>query len=680
MRLVPGRQRRGSWAGRSPTWLALLLLSVSLPGRGRAGDETVLTELTFEQLGQIIVTTASKRPEPLADTAAAISVLTGAELHNLGVTSVPQALRGITGLNVAQINGASWGIGARGFSGQFATKLLVMIDGRSVYTPVFGGVFWDTQNYLPEDIDRIEVVLGNGGSLWGANAVNGVINILTKDAKDTQGDLLAVSVGTRGSGMVSARHGAKLAPAVFGRVYVNYRTTASTIDPGGSEAGDATRFLQGGWRVDGTRGNARWTLQSDAYQGWNDYRITLPSLAVGPPYQFTDETGESTAGGNLLGRWETSLDSGDSLQAMAYLDYAERKGPLFENRTRTVEVDMQHTLTAIGRHELTWGLSARQIDIQTRDRWISYLSPPNSLWLASAFAQDKITLIRDRLNLNAGLKLEGGSRNRTEQQPSLRLAWLPTPNQVLWTSWARAARTPALTENYGVTYPVVLPPGALDPQLPAAVRATGTPGLDVETLHSLEAGWRWQVTDSLNLALTGYLNDYDDLIEVNNASPFVEASPQPVFIIPAVLNNDLTGQTHGGEITMHWQPVEQWHLTVGYAYTLTRFARAGPDDLNIVRTSGNTPRQSASVSTTWTPVKTWQFTGSLRYVDRSTSLDIPAYVDFDFSLAWHPNPQWEIALTGQNVLHEHHLEGKPGVIGPTAEIPRVVALRLTWKR
>jgi len=656
--------------------VALAASAGILPAADLGAGSPALSELSFEELAQIQVTTASKRSESLASTAAAVTVVTGDEIHRSGADTIPMALRGIAGLNVSQINGSTWGIGARTFSNQFSAKLLVMIDGRSVYTPVFGGVFWDAQDALLDDIDRVEVVLGSGGSLWGANAVNGVINILTKTARDTQGALAYTRIDDTAHPSFGARHGWKMGQETFARAYIKYRSTPSTLLPTGEPSKDATQFFQGGFRVDGTSGeSASWTLQSDAYRGWNDFLVTLPTLSAPPPYQITDTAGERIEGANLLGRWENKFTSGSTLRWQAWLDQNERIGPIFYARVRTADVELQHSIAATELQQIDWGLSARTTRISTHDRWIALTPSASSSTLASVFAQDRIALITDALAFTAGIKLEHTNTNGTEPQPNLKLTWLPSPKNTLWTGWARAVRTPAYTELANQTDVAVIPGSGL----PRALRGLGNPTLDAERLSTYDAGWRWNLSEAFNITLTTFLNDYSHLIKVTSGTPYLQTSPGPALIIPLPQDNGMAGRAYGGELSARWQVRENWRLDFGYAHNHASLWATTPDPFNYTSVDRKNPRNTASITSTLNFFKTWELFVAGRYVDPIPGLQIPAYFECDLRVAFRPSPEWEIALIGNNLLHNRHPELKPSLAGPATEIPRNFLLKLTWR-
>jgi iron complex outermembrane recepter protein len=645
-----------------------------------AGADAAADWPDLAALGRIEVISVSKRMEPAWRSNSAVTVLTGEDIHRLGADSIPEALRGVAGLNVAQINGSTWGVGARGFGNQFSTKLLVMVDGRSVYTPVFGGVFWDAQDYLLDDIDRIEVVLGSGGSLWGANAVNGVINILTKSARDTQGDLFYGGAGDVRRAMIGARHGWQAGQDAFARIYVKYRATGDSILPTGDQAGDATRSIQGGFRLDGASGGqSSWTVQGDLYRRWNDFRVTLPTLAAPPLYQMTDTTGEDVDGANLLGRWETRFASGSILKWQAFLDHTQRSGPIFDVRVRTADIEMQHSIVPGDRHEIDWGLSARRVDIRTRDRWIPMSPNDSNSTLESGFLQDRISLVPSVLAFTAGVKVEHSSVSGVEMQPCAKFSWFPSFRHTVWVGWARAVRTPAYTELATRVDVAVLPPGQRHPILPTVVRGIGNPDLEAERLGTFDAGWRWQPTDRFNLSLSAYHNNYSRLIKVTSGTPFVQTAPVPALVIPLPEDNGMAGHTYGGELSALWQVRANWRLAFGYAHNRVNVWADTPDPFDYSGIARGSPRNTASITSTLEPAPHWELVTVARYVGSVGYYQIPSYFECALQLAWRPDDDWEIALVGQNLLHDRHTELSPALAGPVTEVPRDIYLKVTWK-
>jgi iron complex outermembrane receptor protein len=637
--------------------------------------------MSLEQLAQIKVVSVSSRPEPAWRAPSAVFVLTGDDAVRTGAVTVPDALRAVPGLNVSQINGSTWGVGARGFQSQFATKLLVMVDGRSVYTPVFGGVFWDVQDSALADLDRIEVVLGPGGSVWGANAVNGVINIITRPAQDTLGDRVTLAAGEHSS-LAELRHGWQLNPKTAGRVYAKFTADDGGRLLSGGAAADGARMARAGFRFDHEESITRhWTFSGETYRGTNDQTVALPTLAAPPTYQRISTAGERVQGGNLLARWQAPTGGDGTLRLGASLDTDVRHGAIFNFSSSNAQADLQHSLTLGSRHALDWGCSVRTTAIDLSDRWVAFTRHRYRFDLASVYAQDRITLQPDRLELTAGFKLEHNDFTGLEPQPSVRLAWFPDLRHTLWVGWSHAVRTPSLTEDSGTTDGPVLPPGVADRFLPVAIRGLGNPALRAETLEAFEAGWRWAPHPQWNVSASGFVNRYAHLIDVTSAPPFVQAAPVPALIFPAPVGNGMAAQVTGGELAVTWQPRAAWRFNLALAQKQLTAHPSGPDPFNLAGSlRGNIPRWTALASSTVQLAPAWELTTCLRWVDELPAMHIPSYTEASGYLAWRPHPSWEFALVGRNLLAARHAEGLPTLAGAATEITRRFELRITWSK
>ena len=405
-----------------------------------------VTALSMEDLMNIQVTSVSKRTQKVADAAAAIFVITQEDLRRSGATSIPEALRLVPGLEVARIDENKWAIGSRGFNGRFDNKLLVLIDGRSVYTPLFSGVYWNVQDVMLEDIDRIEVIRGPGATLWGANAVNGVINIITKKAKATQGGLATAGGGNEERGSVSARYGDKIGGDTTYRVYGKYFDWAPSQYANGGTANDGWEAQRGGFRADYTpAGSNSFTLQGDLYHSGYNETLTVPSFAA--PYSNTFPNTGAYSGGNVLGRWNHSSEGGSMSLQMYYDNTTLADNSLFVDHQNIFDVDFQDGFHVGDAQQMVWGLGYRSI-MDRNDPSFSVSLQPNqrSLNQFSAFLQDEISLVHS-LRLTIGSKFENNTFTGFEFEPNVRLLWTMTPNQSIWTAVSRAVRTPALTEE-----------------------------------------------------------------------------------------------------------------------------------------------------------------------------------------------------------------------------------------
>ncbi|MCK5229802.1 MAG: TonB-dependent receptor, partial [Desulfobulbaceae bacterium] len=465
----PEIQRSISWSIfriTMSTALVTIMLLCSMTGGAKAAEivPTDMTELSLEELMNIEITSVSKKPEKLADAAAAVFVVTREDIRRSGVTSIPEALRMAPGINVARIDSNKWAVTSRGFNGRFANKLLVLIDGRSVYTPSFSGVHWEVIDIFLEDVDRIEVIRGPGATLWGANAVNGVINIITKHAADTQGGLIAMGAGTEERGFGGVRYGTDMGETTYGRFYAKgFKRDEFVHNTTGDDAGDDWDMLRGGFRLDSLlydRDSV--TVQGDIYQGNMNQTLHLPTVS-GPFFNKIVEDKAEVEGWNLLTRWQHTLSPTSDFTLQVYYDRTNRDEFVYGEIRDTFDIDLQHQFAAYKRHEVIWGLGYRYTHDDFSDSEILRLDPDSrSDELFSAFVQDKITLMEDCLWLTIGSKFEHNDYTGYEIQPNARLFWAPHTDHKVWASVGRAVRTPSRMEDdiwfINTTFPSIDPP------------------------------------------------------------------------------------------------------------------------------------------------------------------------------------------------------------------------------
>jgi len=615
-----------------------------------ASTET-LKKLSLEELMNLEVTSVSKRPEKLSETASAIQVITGEDIRRSGATSVPEALRLASNLEVARIDSRQWAITARGFNNALANKMLVLIDGRTVYTPLYAGVYWDVQDTLLEDIDRIEVISGPGATQWGANAVSGVINITTKSAKDTQGALLIGAGGTELRGLGGLRYGGELAPGVHYRVYGKYTDRDHSVLPTGQDTLDDWHLGQGGFRLDWDKGSADLlTVQGDTYDGSMAQAGTTVGTTV-----YTDVNGS-----NLLARWSRKLAENSDLQLQVYYDRTHRSIPnSIAQDLDTYDADFQHRFPLGAVHDIVWGLNYRLVgdDISHPVTFAFLPAQVTHRWY-SGFAQDEITLRPDRLYLTVGTKLEHNDYTGFEVQPSVRLAWRPDGDQTVWSAVSRAVRTPSRIDR-DFYAPAIAPFTLLQ----------GGPNFVSEKLLSYELGYRVQPHRQLALALATFYNDYDDLRSIEPVNP--------PAVFPITLANGLKGKSYGAELTADYHVNERWGLRAGYTELRSHSEpKPGSLDRTSTRSVALDPNRQASLRSSLDLPGNVQCDATLRYVDSIAAQDVPAYTELDLRLGWHPAPAWELSLVGQNLLHDRHTEF--GAAATRLEIERGVYGKIVW--
>lgn len=627
-----------------------------------------LKQLSLDELMNVEVTSVSRRPEKLLDAPAAIQVVTGEDIRRSGASSIPEALRLAGSLDVAQENSHEWVVSARGFTSDVGNKLLVLMDGRTVYTPLFSGVFWDRQDTTLADIDRIEVVSGPGGSLWGANAVNGVINVVTKSAADTQGLLLEAGGGSGQHGFGGARYGGKLADNVSYRIYGKYFERDGGVLPSGRDAGDDWHMGQGGFRVDATPSTQdSLTLQGDLYHGHEG----LATGGVG-----------RVSGGNLLGRWSRTFSPTSDLSLQLYFDRTDLFLPVpaaalapagvLEDALDTYDLDFQHRFAWGERQQLIWGFGYRFThDVLKNAPALAFFPARLDQDLFSGFAQDEIVLVPDRLRLTIGTKLEHNDYTGFEAEPNARLQWNPAPSHMFWAAVSRAVRTPSRIDR-DISQPA--------PQYLIVILRGGR-NFESETVRAWELGYRAQLGSRATASVSTFYNEYRD-IRSTTISP-----PDPVFGLPFpfFFENNLEAETYGAEFNLGYKVSEKWILQAGGVF-LEEDVRIKPGRMDFNRGLNETadPERQFSLRSAMDLPAGLELDVAYRWVDdrrmnnAGVAAMLPAYDQVDVRLGWRPNERVEFSLVGRNLLDRRHAEF--GVPGPNRiEIERSVFAKATWR-
>lgn len=631
---------RSSWTISLLAGLAILAATF-----GAAADTNEVTtpaelkRLSLDDLVNQDVTIVSRRAEKLSASPSAVQVITGEEIHRSGATSLPEALRLAPNLEVAQVNSHDWAISARGFNNTLANKLLVMIDGRTVYTPLDAGVFWDVQNVLLDNIDRIEVVSGPGGTLWGANAVNGVINIVSKSARDTQGLLVEGGGGSLLQDFGAVRYGGGNGTNLFYRVYAQRFDRNDTVFPDGSDATDFWDMSQGGFRMDWYQSDANTlTVQGDAYSG---------SEASTNGDTFVD-------GQNVLARWSHVISDTSDLSIQAYFDRTWREVPdSFAEDLKTYDIDVQHRFALGERQSVTWGGGYRLMADQVQNSAaLAFIPPDRNMQLFSAFVQDEIMLVPDRLQLTLGTKMEHNDFSGFEFQPSGRLAWTPDDWQTFWAAVSRAVRAPSRIDS--------------DVRLPETppYQLKGAADFDSETVLAYEAGYRVRPASRVSLSLAAFYNDYNNLRSLDQLTP-----------TNFVIGNGFRGQTWGVELSGTYQATEWWRLRGGYTYLNKLLWTHGADVTPSVR-EGNDPENQVLLQSILDLPAHFQLDLVGRYVDTLQNPHVPSYVSLDARLGWWCKGNMEISIVGKNLLDNQHPEF--GAVATRQEIPRSVFGKVAW--
>jgi iron complex outermembrane receptor protein len=634
-----------------------------------------LTQVSLEQLGEIEVTTASKKPVKANRTPAAIYVVTQEDIRRSGATSIPEALRLVPGVEVARIDSDTWSLGVRGFGSALSRSVLVLIDGRTVYTPLFAGVYWQVQDTLLEDIERIEVIRGPGGTIWGANAVNAVINIITKNSKDTHGTLVSTGSGNLDQGFANFRYGAGNDKSFNYRIYGKAFTRGPQFHQDG-HLFDDWRMGQAGFRTDwALRQRDTLTLQGDLYSG--DAGQSLAINSYSPPYTAIVEQNAELGGGNLLGRWKRMLGEGSDIQVQTYYDRTNRKQANFAESRDTFDIDFIHHLTLPLRQDFLWGVGARLSSGTTTDVDPTVEFTPNHFTdkLYSGFVQDEIAIVRDQLSLTVGSKLLHNVYSGFEVEPGARVLWTPNPRQTVWAAVTRAVRTPSrVEEDLQLT-------GMLAPNPLTFYRIVGDRGFSAENLIGYEAGYRSLVKPRFYVDIAAFYNNYHDLLSIEPGTPFSEASPPPAHtVVPFFFRNGLLGNTSGFEIAPDWTPTSGWRLRGSYSYLYMDLKKSAGslDTTTASSTQGSSPRHQIVIQSSFDLPKKLEFDQTFRYVSALPAQQVGAYATADVRFSWRAFRSVELSVVGQNLLQPHHPEfgGDPGSL---VGIKRSVYGKITWQ-
>lgn len=622
----------------------------ALPAAAQQTDSD-LTRLSLEQLMDVKITSVAKKPQRVSQSAAAVHVITSEDIRRSGATSIPDLLRNVPGLNVGQVDANKWAISARGFNGLFSNKLLVLIDGRSVYTPMFSGVFWDVQDTFLDDIERIEVVRGPGGSLWGANAVNGVINIITKDTKDTTGTLVRGIHGTEERFNVAGRYGQAIDKNSNLRLFAKNFSRDGGVLADGTDAPDDWSMQRGGFRYDrkpATGGS--FMLQGEIYFGQNGQLVALPTLTT----PFSDVVSDDTKveGQFLLGRWQNASD----FTIQAYFDRAIRDDIHVGSGTRTFDLDLQKRYSPWRSHDVIFGGGYRfttDFTVGTNQVWFD--PKDDDYHLLSAFVNDEISL-SDSVKLILGTKVEFNSFTRFEIQPSARTLWNVTPANTVWAAVSRAVRTPSRAADAATINNSVR---AGTP--PVQVRILGNDDVKSEELTAFELGFKSRPLPGLTVDIAAFYNVYDRLVTTELGTAFLENAPAPAHIVqPLLFANNMSGEAHGLELSTDWRARDWLRLRSSYTlFELELHRKAGTGTASNEAAEQRDPRHQFSLTTEMDLGSNVELDTTFRAVDRLSERNIRGYITTDIRLAWKPMAGIELSLVGRNLLQSQRAEARP---------------------
>lgn len=643
-----------------------------------------LTELSLKDLLTVKVTSASKRSQPLSHVAAAAFVISNEDIKHAGATTIPDILKMAPGIQVAKVDANKWGISSRGFNGRLSNKLLVLIDGRSVYTPLFSGVYWDAKDTFIEDIDRIEVIRGPGATLWGANAVNGIINIITKSTSQTQDGFIEIGGGHEEKKFGNVRFGGRFSPKTHYRTYFKYFNRDGSIDPQGHDIADDWDMARAGFRIDHQK---KFTLQGDIYDGTENERITVFSNQPNPMVNTVNAI-QNVSGGNLLFNQQGKIFSQSDWELKTYYDYTKRQGIQFQAIKDTFDAEFQIHYP-FKQHDTLWGIGYRYTknDIENSAS-ISFNNNHQDDEVFNAFIQDDIAIIKNKWYFIIGSKFEKNNFSGYEIQPNIRLLWTPNRKQSIWGSISKAARTPSLGEKGAQIVNVntfTVNPSPVAPFY-TAIKADGH--FNSEDLIAYELGYRWQASKKLLFDFAAFYNKYDHLQTTTTGTPMCEPAGNTIsaatqcltitggqsIVIPIGLANDGNGISTGFELTADWTHSSKWHLKMAYSYL--DIEAASIDDRN--------PKHQLSIRSHYqfpsTTLNIW-----IRYVDQinfdntlTDKISIDPYATLDINLRWQVNTIMAASLTAQN-LFENHQEfiSELGDI-PSAQVEPSLFAKISW--
>jgi iron complex outermembrane receptor protein len=629
-----------------------------------------LRSLTLEQLMGVPVTVTNRVPQSRLTTPASVFVMTSDEIRQSGATTLPEVLRMVPGIHVAQIDGNKWAIGIRGFTDRLARAMLVLIDGRPVYSPLFAGTYWEVQDFPLSDIERIEVVRGPGGSLWGANAVTGVVNIVRKTAAASSGTTVNVRAGTEDPFTLGASHGGgqRLQYRVSGKI----ATRSPQTNPLGLEYDDA-RLLQMGGRVEWQNAAGAFMVQGDAYRTVIGQRDSLVSFV--PPSRRDEITDDTLTGANLMARWTRRPSDPRSLQVQAFYDHTTREELVFSEQQHVFDVDLQQGVRR-GRHSLLWGAGFRHIDGRTQTRGtLAFTTPDRADQLYTAFVQDEMALVRDRLTFTAGTKVEHNAYSGVEWQPSGRLAWTVSPSTAVSVSLARAVRTPSRVEHDFSTGNLVSP-------VPVFVRLTPNPQFRPEELTALEGSVVTMPLPNLLTTVAVFRNRHDHVLSGELFPPVVESGTFGArVVLPIIFGNSLEGHSYGVEVTNDVRPTSWWRTTLNYSWLRVHLQKK-PGSLDAsqeARGEGGSPRHQLQLATTWHLPGRVTVDWFLRGLSRLPALRLPGYVTSNLRVDWAFTNEAGVFVQGRNLHHAGHPEFSDGSNG-VFNIQRAFVVGLRWTR
>ena len=605
---------------------------------GQGDDEEFADAVGRLGLSDLLVTSVSKREEDLFRAAAAVSVITDEEVRRSGARTLAEALRLSPGIEYGQVSSSQTAVSARGFNDRFTNRFLVLVDGRSVYNGIFGGTYWSDQDVLLEDLEQIEVIRGSGGTLWGANAMNGVVNILTKDASDTLGTFVTGGLGTE-ENFFAVRHGFEVGNRGHARVYMKFDDFDS-LALGGGQAPDAWHTYRGGFRYDLDHIDNHVTLQGDVYYGERGNAQIEPIYVMPYTRQIPDDV--DSYGGNILGRWTRTLANESELKVQSYWDYWRRDSDVFDLSTHTFDIEGQYSFQLGRRHHIVTGAGYRLRELKSgkNDGNFIFMPPSLSLNLYNVFVHDEITLMEDYLKLIVGAKLEYNDFTHAEFQPNVRMVVTPSKDLTIWGSVSKSVRNPTYVHNYLTAHQAPIFMGGM-PIFPVF---RGNTDIESEEQVSWEAGIRYAINEDVAVDVATYYSNYTDLDGSVVSAPAFVPLPMPHLELPVTTRSIGSVDTFGIEGTVEWQINDWWKVRGAYTY----FDFMNQE--NVQFDNGGTPQHQFFIRSSWDLPGDVEFDAWLRHRSKIDFLDVEGATDLDLRLSWQANENLELSIVGQNLL------------------------------
>lgn len=644
-------------------------------------QEVDFTDFSIEELSNVQISSLGRKRTAVFSTPGAASIITREDILRAGAVDLATAIRLAPGLQVARSSSTGYAVASRGFNDFTSSKLLVLMDGRSIYSHLSGGVRWGYQMVMLEDVARIEVLRGPAASLWGANAVNGVINVVSKSAHETLGSYASVAFGDELETDVSVRQGVRLTPASAVRVYGSYQQN-------GNYGATLTRGSRG-WNSKLL--GARYDWEGRAGGGFTligEYRAVdiksdsfLPTLL--PPYTTVMPEDQDLQGGNLIARWVHPLGNETELRVQGSFERLDGDILLGGERRDTMDLDIQVTAHPFPRHDILGGMTYRYTDDDViSSYWVKFQTPSAFTRYYGAFIQDEISLIPQKLSVTIGAKIERNSYTGWEPQPSIRGLWHPTPNHALWAGISRAARIPSRLEHGVKYFTYTVPPSPTIP-LPTAVNAVGSSDFDSESLTAYEAGHRFKIGSRFSIDTALFYNSYTHLRGFQSQLPSLSYEVVPHFEQNLVVSNNLQGYTYGGEVSLHWSPTSIWDIDASVASVRTHLEDLNPGpipDPSLEGLEGNTPREEFKLRSGLTLPRGWRLDLTARHTGRLAFRNVEPYTGLDIRIAWSPDPRWTFEAVGRDVLDAQHAEVVDNYFEPEAKkINRSFFVKITFR-